>query len=160
MKLVLKIVICCVVCLGLGWLSGMLTAAEIRNWYVTLEKPFFNPPNWVFGPAWTILYLLMGISFALYWQRLQNAGIRVSKAKGTRFFAIQFVLNLAWSFLFFKLHSPLIALIEICILWVFILLTILHFYKIHRTAGWLLVPYILWVSFATVLTASIYALNY
>lgn len=160
MKLLLKIIISCLVCLGLGLLSGLFTADEINQWYATLEKPPFNPPNWIFGPAWTILYLLMGISFALYWQRLQNARMRVLKAKGTRFFVIQFVLNLAWSFLFFKLHNPFLALIEICILWIFILLTIIHFHKIHRTAGWLLVPYILWVSFATVLTASIYVLNY
>jgi benzodiazapine receptor len=159
MNLLLKIILSCAVCLGLGFLSGLVTMDEIQHWYAGLNKPFFNPPNWIFGPAWSILYLLMGISFALYWQRLQNAGMRVLRAKGTKYFGIQFALNLAWSFIFFKLHNPLFAFIEICILWLFILLTIAHFYKIHRTAGWLLIPYILWVSFASLLTISIYLLN-
>ncbi len=159
MKLFFKILISVLICLGLGLISGLMTISEIEGWYSGLNKPSFNPPNWLFGPAWTTLYTLMGISFALVWNKLDEKGFKLFDLRGVSFFLIQFVLNLAWSSIFFSWHKIGLALIEILVLWVFILLTIIHFYRFHKVAGILLIPYILWVSFATVLTASIYYLN-
>lgn len=159
MKLFLKILISVVICLGLGLLSGLSTMKEIDGWYATLQKPSFNPPNWLFGPAWTTLYTLMGISFGLVWHKLTEKGFKLFELRGVSYFFVQFLLNLGWSSIFFTWHKVGLALIEIIVLWVFILLTIIHFYRFHRLAGILLIPYILWVSFATLLTASIYFLN-
>jgi len=159
MKLIFKILICVFICVILGGLSGLATVSEIKNWYLNLNKPSFNPPNWLFGPAWSTLYTIMGIAFALIWDRLEKANSRIFSSKAVRFFLIQFFLNLAWSSIFFSWHMVAFALIEIVILWVFILLTIIHFYRINKFAGILLIPYILWVSFATLLTASILYLN-
>lgn len=159
MKLFLKILLSVVICLGLGLLSGLSTMKEIDGWYATLNKPSFNPPNWLFGPAWTTLYTLMGISFGLVWNKLSQKGFSLFELRGVTYFFIQFILNLAWSSIFFTWHKIELALVEILILWIFILLTIIHFYRFHKAAGILLIPYILWVSFATVLTASIWYLN-
>lgn len=159
MKLFFKILISVVVCLGLGLISGLMTADEIAGWYSKLNKPSFNPPNWLFGPAWTTLYTLMGISFGLVWDKLEAKGFKLFDLRGVSFFLIQFVLNLAWSSIFFSWHQITLALVEILILWVFILLTIIHFYRFHKLAAILLMPYILWVSFATLLTGSILYLN-
>ncbi len=159
MKLIFKIIIAVFVCLVLGGLSGIATVSEIKNWYLQLNKPSFNPPNWLFGPAWSTLYTFMGIAFALIWDRLERANTKLLSSNAIRFFLIQFVLNLLWSSIFFSLHLIAFALIEMLVLWGFILLTILHFYKINKFAGIILVPYILWVSFATILTASILYLN-
>ena len=159
MKLFFKILISVVVCLGLGLVSGLMTADEINNWYSTLNKPSFNPPNWLFGPAWTTLYTLMGISFGLVWNKLEEKGFKLFDLRGNSLFFIQFILNLAWSTIFFSWHHIGIALVEIIVLWICILLTIIHFYRFHKLAGILLIPYILWVSFATVLTGAIFYLN-
>lgn len=159
MKLIFKIIIAVFVCLVLGGLSGIATVSEIKNWYLQLNKPSFNPPNWLFGPAWSTLYTFMGIAFALIWDRLEKANTKVFSSNAIRFFLIQFVLNLLWSSIFFSMHLIAFALIEMLVLWVFILLTILHFYRINKLAGIILIPYILWVSFATLLTASILYLN-
>lgn len=159
MKLIFKTIICIVICLSLGGLSGYATVSEIKNWYLTLNKPSFNPPNWLFGPAWSTLYTLMGIAFALIWDKLEKAKLKIFTSRAVLFFIIQFILNLAWSSIFFSLHLVGFALFEMLILWVFILLTIIEFYRINRVAGILLVPYILWVSFATLLTGSILYLN-
>jgi benzodiazapine receptor len=159
MKLIFKIIIAVFVCLVLGGLSGIATVSEIKNWYLQLNKPSFNPPNWLFGPAWSTLYTFMGIAFALIWDRLEKANTKVFSSNAIRFFLIQFVLNLLWSSIFFSMHVIAFALIEMLVLWVFILLTILHFYRINKLAGIILIPYILWVSFATLLTASILYLN-
>lgn len=159
MKLFLKIFVSVLVCLGLGALSGLVTVSEIENWYSTLNKPDFNPPNWLFGPAWTFLYTLMGISFGLVWHKLAESGRKLFELPGVSYFLIQFVLNLAWSSIFFSWHQLAFALVEIVVLWIFILVTIVHFYRFHKLAGILLIPYILWVSFATVLTGSIFYLN-
>jgi tryptophan-rich sensory protein len=159
MKLIFKVILSVAICLFLGGLSGYATVSEIKNWYLQLNKPTFNPPNWLFGPAWSTLYTFMGISIALIWDRLDKAKIKIFTSKAVIFFIIQFFLNLAWSSIFFSLHLVAFALIEMLILWVFILLTIIQFYRINKIAGILLVPYILWVSFATVLTASILYLN-
>lgn len=159
MKLFVKIIISVAVCLGLGLLSGLSTMKEIDGWYATINKPSFNPPNSIFGPVWSGLYTLMGISFGLVWHKLSRKGFKLFELRGVSFFFVQFLLNLAWSSIFFTWHKPGLALIEIIVLWIFILLTIIHFYRFHKLAGILLIPYILWVSFATALTAAIWHLN-
>ncbi|MES2618074.1 MAG: TspO/MBR family protein [Bacteroidota bacterium] len=150
----LKITICIIICLTLGFLSGISTAEAIRGWYATIQKPAWNPPNGIFGPVWSLLYCLMGISLALVWHQKMT-----DKSMAYIFFAAQLALNLLWSFIFFKWQSPGIALIEIMVMWCMILLTILQFYNINKTSAYLLLPYLLWVSFATVLNATIVYLN-
>lgn len=126
------------------------------SWYNTLVKPFFTPPSWLFGPAWTILYILMAISAYLVWKN----GIQKKTVKyALKIFAIQLILNLIWSPVFFGLHNVLLALLIILVLWYFILKTIRIFYKIDKRASYLLWPYLVWVSFATVLNFSVWILN-
>lgn len=142
----------------LGQLPGIIgvssTISAISGWYSTLNKPFFNPPSWIFGPVWTTLYFLMGISFFLIWTDRSK-----KKQKAYTFFFIQLVLNAIWSPVFFSLESPFMALFVIAALWIFIVLTIRQFYKISKPAAYLLVPYLFWVSFASILNFSIWQLN-
>jgi len=143
-------------CLFAGLVGSFFTSPAIPGWFATLVKPAFSPPNWIFAPVWTILFVLMGISMYLVWNKgLQNSDVRISLF----IFDIQLVLNVLWSFLFFGLRSPFYAFVEIIILWVVIAFTIQNFLKISRTAGLLLVPYILWVSFAAILNFYIWNLN-
>ncbi|MGM5488579.1 MAG: TspO/MBR family protein [Nanobdellota archaeon] len=142
-----------IICQLAGIIGSVFTVSSVSTWYVTLAKPVFNPPGWVFGPVWTVLYLLMGISLYLVW----NNKNRTTKA--LVIFAVQLVLNSLWSILFFGLQSPLIAFIEIIVLWVAIVASIVQFYRISRPAAYLLIPYLLWVSFAAVLNLSIVLLN-
>lgn len=142
-----------VLCLGVGVVSGVMTAGAMVDWYPTLNKPFFNPPSWVFAPAWTILYIMMAVAAWRVWL----AG--PSSKPALNLFFIQLVLNFLWSVFFFGLHSPALALIDIIAMWIMIALTMRAFFKIARPAGWLLVPYLAWVSFAAVLNASIWWLN-
>ncbi len=137
-----------------GGLSGYFTASNIATWYVTLNKPFFNPPNYLFGPVWTVLYLMMGISLGM----IINAK-HSNKNKSLITFSIQLVLNFFWSVIFFSLQSPGWAAIEIIAMWLSIIYMIRNFYKINKWAGWLQIPYLLWVTFASVLNISIYVLN-
>ncbi len=137
-----------------GGLSGYFTASNIATWYVTLTKPFFNPPNYLFGPVWTVLYLMMGISLGM----IINAK-HSNKNKSLIIFSIQLVLNFFWSVIFFSLQSPGWAAIEIIAMWLSIIYMIRNFYKINKWAGWLQIPYLLWVTFASVLNISIYVLN-
>lgn len=139
-----------------GFIGSLFTTPSISTWYALLIKPDFNPPNWLFGPVWTTLFILMGIALFL----VLKAG-RGSKnySKALVVFGLQLVLNLLWSLIFFTLRSPFWALIEILILWWVILLNIYYFKAIKKTAAWLLVPYILWVSVATVLNFAIWRLN-
>jgi benzodiazapine receptor len=120
------------------------------------NKPSFNPPNWIFGPVWTTLYVLMGIAFWLVWK--SNAEFSIKKRAMT-FFIIQLVLNFFWSILFFSFHQLGLALVEIILLWTFIVFSIISFFPISKTASYLLVPYVLWVSFASVLNFAIWKLN-
>lgn len=151
-----KFVISLLVCLAAGFLGSIFTTPSIPTWYASLTKPSFNPPNWLFAPAWTILFILMGISAFLVWHKgLKKKGVK--KALG--FFLAQLIFNVLWSFLFFKFHSPFLALLDIIFLWFLILLTILKFFKINNTAGLLLIPYLLWVSFASILNYFVYKLN-
>jgi len=156
LPLSLKIILSVVACLLLGGISGIATKSAIMGWYSTLIKPSFNPPNWIFGPAWTLLYILMAIAFALIW----NAGTEKKEVKkAMKLFGLQLILNLIWSFLFFTMQNPAIAFIDIVILLIVINSTIRHFAAINKTAGYLLIPYLLWVSFATLLNGSIWYLN-
>ena len=139
-----------------GLLSTPFTIAAIPTWYATLNKPFFSPPNWIFGPVWTLLYFLMGYSFYLIWsQGWADKNVRLA----AYYFFAQAGLNFAWSGLFFGLRSPLLGFIDIILLMIAIILTIKIFYPISRWAAYLLIPYLLWVSFATILNFSIIVLN-
>lgn len=144
-------------CLVIGYLSGTVTRESILTWYPTLVKPAFNPPNWIFAPVWTILYSMMGVAGGLIWNHIESDKEKVKKA--FLFFVIQLGLNALWSYLFFGLHNPLLALIEIILLWLMIFETYTQFKNIDKIAGMLLIPYLIWVSFATVLNASIWWLN-
>lgn len=146
----LKLLLAIAVCQGAGLIGSIFTINSVKTWYVVLNKPFFNPPSWVFAPVWTILYLLMGISLYLVW------GI---KKVNLKWFWLQLALNTLWSIIFFGLKNPTLALIEIVALWVSILFTIKSFLKVSRVAAYLLLPYILWVSFAAVLNMAIVILN-
>jgi len=139
-----------------GGIGSLFTVSAIPTWYATLAKPALNPPSWIFGPVWTTLYLLMGIAAFLVWKKGWDRK-DVQKALGV--FLLQLVLNAAWSIIFFGLHSPLWALVDISAMWLAIVWTMVLFYRISKPAMWLLLPYILWVSFAAYLNYSILALN-
>lgn len=154
----LRIVYIVVICLAVGYLSSLITQSSITTWYPTIKKPFFNPPNWVFAPVWTILYVMMGIAAGLVWDKLEENKELVKK--GLFLFTIQLLLNLLWTYLFFGLQNILLALLEIVLLLLIIYETYLVFKKIDNTAGKLFIPYIAWVVFATILTIFIYFLNF
>jgi tryptophan-rich sensory protein len=141
-----------VVCLSAGFIGSLFTASSIGSWYSTINKPFFNPPSWIFGPVWTFLYILMGISVYL-------AIKKGADMKAVSIFGLQLALNTLWSILFFGLRNPLLAFAEIIILWIVIMVNIKAFYRYAKVSAYLLIPYILWVSFAAVLNLSIYLLN-
>lgn len=143
--------------LGIGFLVGQVTRAEIETWYVFLEKPFFNPPNWLFAPVWSVLYVLMAIAAARVWSNTKSEVVVIRKA--LLFWWIQLALNTAWSFLFFGLKNPLLALVEIVLLELLIYETYLQFRKIDVVSAKLLIPYMIWVAFAAILNASIWWLN-
>ncbi|MFH1451128.1 MAG: TspO/MBR family protein [bacterium] len=149
-KLIFSILLCEVV----GGIGSLFTSPAINGWYETLEKPFFNPPNWIFAPVWTFLFLLMGIAFYLVFISPEKKG------KAILAFSVQLFLNVLWSFLFFGLRSPFFALLEIIVLWLAIFVTIKKFSLINRVAALALLPYLIWVSFATVLNFSIWMLNF
>ena len=142
--------------IGVGALAGFITAGESSSdWYVNLAKPSYQPPSWLFSPVWTLLYILMGISFYYVWKkplsRERNIALTI--------FLAQLLLNFLWSILFFSLHSPSLALIDIVMMWLAILLTIFSFSRLSKAAAWLLVPYIMWVSFAMILNWDIWRMN-
>ena len=139
-----------------GIIGSIFTVSAITGWYATLTKPNLNPPSWVFGPVWTTLYALMGIAAFLVWNKgLGRKDVRTALAV----FGLQLVLNASWSIVFFGLQSPGWALVSIVTMWLAIVWTTILFYRISKPAMWLLVPYILWVSFAAYLNYSIYVLN-
>lgn len=139
--------------LGVGIFAGLVTEPNVMSWYPTLTKPSFNPPNWVFAPVWTTLYILMAVAGWRVWR------ITDFRARALLYWALQLVLNFAWSFIFFGAHQITAALIEIAVLWLAGLTTTVTFFRIDRIAGWLFVPYLLWVSFAAVLNGAIWQLN-
>ena len=152
MKLFLSLAITLLV----GAVAGFFTSSGVNGWYADANKPFFNPPNWIFAPVWTILYIMMGFALWFVWK---NETRKAVKQTAVILFAIQLLLNFAWSFIFFYAQQPGWAFIEILVMWVMIMLTIIWFGKISPAAAWLLVPYIWWVSFATVLNFYIWKLN-
>ena len=140
-----------------GGIGALFTAPEIGRWYASLTWPAYTPPDWAFGPVWTVLFLLMGIAAFLVWRKgLTDGRVQVALAA----FIIQLVLNTLLSFLFFGMHSPALALIEIVLLWIAIAATIFFFYRISRPAAYLLAPYTLWVTFAAYLNYQFWILNY
>jgi benzodiazapine receptor len=157
MNRITKILTVVVTCLVIGYFSGIVTRSSIEIWYPTLIKPKFNPPNWIFAPVWSTLYIMIGIAAGLVWDRMESNTEVVKKALVV--FAIQLALNALWSYLFFGLMNPMLALLEIVILWLMIYETYVQFAKINKIAGYLFIPYLLWVSFAMVLNASIWWLN-
>ncbi|MBP7700010.1 MAG: TspO/MBR family protein [Euryarchaeota archaeon ADurb.BinA087] len=139
-----------------GLLGSLFTTTGPGSWYSTLIKPAFNPPSWIFAPVWTLLYILMGISlYLVIMEGMKGRDVRIPLL----IFAIQLILNILWSYAFFGLESTFFGLLVILILWISIVATMILFYPVRKAAAWLLVPYILWVSFATILTSTIYSLN-
>lgn len=141
-----------------GVIGSVFTIPSISTWYATLVRPTLSPPAWVFGPVWTILFVLMGVSFFLIWKNDYSAASK-ERRKGIILFFIQLGLNTLWSIIFFGLHNPGAAFIEIIFLWLAIFATIITFSKISKPAALLLVPYILWVSFASYLNYAVWMLN-
>lgn len=144
-------------CLVVGYFSGIVTRTSVTTWYPLLNKPSFNLPDWVFAPVWSMLYIMMGIAAGLVWARIDFEKDAVKKA--LQFFAIQLALNALWSYLFFGLKNPMLAGLEIILLWLMIYETYIQFAKINKISGYLFIPYLLWVSFAAVLNGSIWWLN-
>lgn len=157
MNKITKILIVVVTCLCIGYFSGIITRESIQDWYPTLIKPSFNPPNWLFAPVWSMLYAMMGVAAGLVWHRMDTD--RINVRKGLQFFAIQLALNFLWSYLFFGLHNPFLALVELAVLWLMIFETYIVFRKVDKIAGMLLLPYLAWVTFAGILNAAIFWLN-
>ena len=140
-------------CLAVGGLSGYFTAAGVGGWFDGLTKPSFNPPKWVFGPVWTLLYVMMAVSAYLVWRQVGFWNWAIGM------FILQLALNFAWSFIFFNAHRIGLALVDIVALWLMIAATIFTFSKIDSLASWMLLPYLAWVSFASLLNASFWRLN-
>lgn len=154
--MIARILIAVFICLSVGFLSGLVTSSSIQTWYVTLSKPSFNPPNWLFGPVWTTLYILMGVAAGMVWSKgLESQEIRLALSA----FVFQLGLNALWSIIFFGMKNPGLALAENALLWLSIAGCIYLFGRISKPAMWLLVPYLLWVSFAIVLNYFLWHLN-
>jgi translocator protein len=151
-KVSIKIVMAVVLCLAVGGLSGALTASAIQDYYLTLNKPSWNPPNWIFGPVWTTLYVCMGVAFGLVWHKGAHNSVKLV-------FGLQLAANFMWSIIFFKWQSIGGALAEIVLLWGLILACIISFRPYSKWAVGLMIPYLLWVSFAAFLNYAIFTIN-
>lgn len=155
-RIAVKIALGVLLCLLIGGLSGFATASSVQTWYPQLNKPFFTPPNSLFGPVWTLLYILMGIAAGLVWARgLHHRWVKTA----LYYFGLQLMLNGSWSLVFFGLQNPTLALVVIAALLITIILTIRGFRVVSKTAAWLMLPYLLWVSFASLLNLSFVLLN-
>ena len=152
---VVGLVVAILICFAASGIGGLATASQITGWYADLDKPTWTPPDWVFGPVWTLLYLMMAIAAWLVWRQDGFAGAKLPLF----LFAIQLVLNTLWSVLFFGLQNPAAAAGEIVLLGAAILATMIAFWKRSKWAGLLLLPYLLWVSFAALLNVAIWRLN-
>jgi tryptophan-rich sensory protein len=153
---IIKIIISVSICLLVGFLSSIATQSSVNTWYETLEKPFFTPPNYLFGPVWTFLYILMGISAGIVWSRgLHHIWVKTALYH----FVFQLLINALWSLVFFSLQEVFWALFTIIILLTLIILTIKWFKVVNKTAAYLLIPYLLWVLYATALNFEIWRLN-
>lgn len=155
MKKILILLLCIAVPLGLGAWAGIVTSTNIPTWFETLNAPSFRPPNWLFAPVWTTLYILMGISFFLILQ----SKTKLPKRNAIIISIVQLSLNTLWSFLFFYFHQLGIALVEIIMIWLSIILMIRSYYPINKAAALLQMPYLAWVSFASILNAAYFFLN-
>jgi len=152
----IKLIVSILVCQFVGFLGSLVTKPAIPTWYTELSKPAYRPPDWVFGPVWITLYLLMGISVFLIWRMgFSSSQVRLALSA----FLIQLILNGLWSFLFFGLKSPFLGLVDLILLWIFIMITMITFAKLSQLAAFLLVPYIAWVTFALLLNFSIWQMN-
>jgi len=156
LKSFFKLVLCIIVCELAGAIGAIFSVSAIPNWYAALNKPALNPPSWVFGPVWTTLYALMGIAVFLIWKKGFD---RPDVKKAIKVFGLQVVLNALWSIVFFGLHSPGWAFVNIAAMWLAVIWTMELFRRISKPAMWLLAPYILWISFAAYLNFSIWILN-
>jgi tryptophan-rich sensory protein len=175
----IKFFISIIICELAGVIGSLFTTSQINDWYKGLNKPFFNPPSWIFGPAWTILFVLMGISLYLVWLKKWEPKNKIvsqkakawnslsqkfftgtwQKANIILIFATQLILNVLWTIIFFGMHSPAAAFFELLMLWFAIVFTIVNFYRVSKTAALLLLPYILWVSFAAILNYFLWQMN-
>lgn len=151
----IKLILSLLLPLGVGAIAGIFTAEAVPEWYATLNRPVFNPPNWLFGPVWTVLYIIMGISLFLIWKKEKSK----ERDLAIFVFLIQLLLNFGWSFLFFYFNMIGLALFEIILLWISILVMLVRFYKIKPVLAYMNFPYLLWVTFATILNGSYYFLN-
>ena len=155
-SIAIKFIVCLAVTFSAPLIASLFTRESISGWYAELNKPFFTPPDWVFGPVWTVLYLLMALSAALVWQKgFAKPLVKIALA----LYLLQLVLNGLWMPLFFGLKMPLLAFFEIILLWSVIILTIVAFARVSKVAVLLLLPYIVWTSFAAVLNFSLWLLN-
>ena len=157
-KKILTLIGFVVLCEIIGSLGSIFTIPNIPTWYALLTKPFFSPPNWVFGPVWTILFLLMGVALFLVFEN-KNKKLQTQRKRAILWFGVQFAFNLLWSFLFFGLKNPFLGFLGIILLWGSIAFTIVSFYKIDKKSAYLLLPYLLWVSFAAILNYFVMVLN-
>lgn len=151
----LKLLVCLAIPLLVGSIAGLVTSPNIKEWYQFLEKPVFSPPNWIFGPMWTLLYLLMGVGLFLILETEKNK----LRDKAVKVFAIQLAFNFVWSFLFFEFRLVGVAFFEILLIWVSVIWMITSFYPINKKAALLQTPYLLWVSFASALNGAVWILN-
>ena len=149
----MRLTICIAVCLGAAWLGSLLTRPALTPWYAGLAKPSWTPPNWLFAPAWIILFLAMAFAAWLVWRQSSLTAVPM------QLFLVQLVLNVGWSAVFFRLRSPGAAFVEIAMLWCGILITTIAFKRIVPLAGWLMIPYLTWVTFAAALNFAIWRLN-
>lgn len=152
---IIALIICILIPLVVGSLSGIATSDNISTWYAYINKPVFNPPDYLFGPVWTVLYVLMGVSLFLVWK--SPAG-KIRKT-ALMIFLLQLGFNFAWTFIFFHFKMISLAFIEIIMLWAFIVLMIISFLRVDKTAAFLQIPYLLWVTFAAILNGAIFFLN-
>lgn len=153
---ILKLFVSILVCQAAGFIGSFATRSSVDGWYATVRKPPFNPPNWIFGPVWITLFVMMGISLYLVWISKSGTG---NRNLAITVFMVHLMLNILWSYLFFYFQSPGWGFIEIIVLWISILAVILLFLPINKWAGYLMVPYLLWVTFASVLNFAIWHLN-
>jgi len=152
---IIKLVASLLLTLAIGGIAGIFTTEVIPGWYATLNQPSFNPPNWVFGPVWTTLYTIMGISLFMIWRL--DAGKERNQA--ILAFMVQLLLNFCWSFFFFYFKMIGLALVDILVLWITITFMLVRFYKIKPLAAYINIPYLLWVTFATALNTAYFFLN-
>ncbi|WP_411028941.1 TspO/MBR family protein [Spongiimicrobium sp. 3-5] len=155
-KTATRIAIAVSICLLIGFLSGFATQTSVNDWYTTLNKPSFNPPNWIFAPVWTVLYILMGVSAGIVWAK---GFYHIWVKTALYHFGFQLLFNALWSIMFFGFRNPFWGLLTILILLILILATIKWFKVVSKTAAYLLIPYLIWVSFATMLNYKIWVLN-